>query len=379
MCGFLHWGCQSECVRHFDCEEPFELLFMDWIVSSRDEEKKDIEAHPQLWHFSEDHKHVITSVNDWVIQVNKDNQIVAAPVTDSTYGLSYDPVSQNIAIGDNPPQFLCVDSNKKLAVCEDPSSEESRWIFKTPEEAFPRDYFEKPPKYYIASKQNDLIVEQTYSQKGYPLTTWIPDGSSGQLWFSDSYGRILNDDGYIMEAVDLVAIKYIIPDIAIGENFVVSSPNHPDIPVIMTKELYDYRGTAHYYLTNVSPDNSQGLVSTSIEKDEALVGKQQWDLKGGQLVNGLHNRKLAIHDDKNDADETPIGVECGLEDETTDEFYLVPQEMVVSWIDLVASKKLGMSYAREEVFFYQKVAAFHMDSIIGMSPEELLARSHILH
>jgi hypothetical protein len=391
-CGFLHWGCRSICSKHKDCAEPFEALFMGWIRSSKDELRRTIPKHPQLWHFNQHHNRIIASANDWVIQIRGDGVVAAPATSESAYGLSYDPESQNIRIGEDN-LILCVGSDdpSKLTLCQDPDSAESRWIFKTPEEAHRGEYVEHiERRFYVASKESDLIVEQTYNQKGYPLTTWVPDGSSGQLWYSDGDGRILNVDGYIMEAVDFVAIKYIIPDTPVGENFAVSSPNHPDFQVTMTRDLWNHRGSTHYYLSNVSPENFEGLVSTSHEIDEALVGKQQWDLRGGQLVNGLRNRKLAIHDKKNDSSKTKlqrkmdyvasltqIGVECSLEDETTDEFYLVPEAMIVSWIDLVVLKKIDVSYAREEVFYYQKVAAFHLDTIIGVSPEELLSRANI--
>jgi len=369
-CGFLWMGCKSKCAKHYDCDEPYELLYMNWIQSSKDNEKNTIPNHPQLWHFNEEHNQIITSANDWVIQI-RGEEVVAAPATSgSAYVLSYDVVSQNIRIGENN-QFLCSGFDEKLKLCEDPGPAESRWIIKTPEEAFSREYGNMG-KYYIASKESDLIVEQTYTQEGYPLTTWIPDGSSGQLWYSDSHGRIRNDGGYYIESADSVAIKYIIPDVPVGTNFAVSSPNHPDFELQMTPELWHFRGTTNYLISDISPDKI-AVMSTTTTPDQELVGGQQWDLKNGQLVNGLGQRKLAI----DDLNGSHIGVECSLENKTSAGFYLVPEAMIVSWIDLVALKKFDMSYVREEAFFYQKVAAFHIDTIIGLSPEELVARAHI--
>jgi hypothetical protein len=341
---------------------------MDFIHSSKDDSNDEIPHHPQLWHFNRDHTRIITSANDWVIQI-KDDQVVAAPKenADATI-LSYDPISRNIRIND---LFLCVESDEdksQLTVC-DSDSAKSRWIFKTPEEAFPQEFGDNE-KYYIASKDSHLVVEQTYTRQGYPLTTWIPDGSSGQLWYSDSHGRIRNDD-YIIEAVDVVAIKYIIPDVPVGGIFVVSSSNYPDFQVTMTSELWHFRGSTNYFLADIPLEQSE-LVSTTRIEDDGFRGKQQWDLKGGQLVNGYQNRKLVIRD----LNGSLIGVECKLEEETTAEFYLVPEAMIVSWINLVALKKKAISYVREEFLFYQKVAAFHINTIIGVSPEELITRAN---
>jgi hypothetical protein len=71
--------------------------------------------------------------------------------------------------------------------------------------------------------------------------------------------------------------------------------------------------------------------------------------------------------------------------ESTDQFYIVPRELTSTWIDMIATKRASQRLGGivrnaviKELLFYQKTAAFHMSTVIGLSPEELVTRANVM-
>lgn len=349
---------------------------MDWIKSGQDIDTKEEDAnHPQIWNYDSS-GHMSSAQNPKIrLYINEDAQLVAGwPCSACDVAvIHYNTITRTLLI-EGVSKILCIENNKPALCEENSNSPTTRWKFKTREEAFPHD-FGIIGEYYIVSKDTDLVIEQRTHVSGFPLMTWIPDGSIGQLWHHDSYGRILNRLGEFIEAVDVFVIKYTIPNLKPGSKYTVPGWEGP-LEIVMTREAYRYVNQVTYIMTDHKVPPTKFMSTSSKQEDDP---GQQWHLVGGQLINGHDNRKLALKpllDEQIKIPMTFMGQECELVNEVKDQFYLVPSSMIVSWIDVVSLKNFDLPYALEEALYYQRTAAYHINSIIGLSPEELVSRSH---
>lgn len=264
----------------------------------------------------------------------------------------------------------------------------SKWRIKSVAELFPETREGEPDYFYIANEQTHQVVTGYEKPGAFPVHTWVPEGGDRQLWRWGEGGQLVNKAGEALEMADHRIAKIYIPANAkAGDNMDVKFPDGVTTHMKFQERYMAMRGTTTWVAN--PPEKllngvfSQDIVTTDVDVLDGI--NQQWFWSGGEIVTGFNQRCFDIPEKTGDGLGGHIGIDMTMQkrgDWThwSRQFYLVPEELTRDFVDMISILNDPEEAAKgvsplKKAYLYNTIARKHIDSVIGMSPEFLVARA----